>query len=66
MMHLMPTFTALGALGMGFNPAIHAVALALYNARGGRDSGKLFGAMSVVQVMRCVRLNSASARQDSR
>ncbi|RPD66384.1 MFS general substrate transporter [Lentinus tigrinus ALCF2SS1-6] len=43
--------TALGALGMGFSPAVHSIALTLYNRRGGKDSGKLFGAMSVVQAM---------------
>ncbi|KAI8989675.1 major facilitator superfamily domain-containing protein [Trametes punicea] len=43
--------SCLGALGMGFGPAVQSVALALYNRRGGRDSGKLFGAMSVVQAM---------------
>ncbi|KAI0748590.1 MFS general substrate transporter [Daedaleopsis nitida] len=40
-----------GALGMGFGPAVQSVALTLYNRRGGKDSGKLFGAMSVVQAM---------------
>ncbi|KAI1794596.1 major facilitator superfamily domain-containing protein [Ganoderma leucocontextum] len=40
---------AMGAFGMGFGPAIQSVALTLYNRRGGKDSGKLFGAMSVVQ-----------------
>ena len=44
----------LGAFGMGFGPAIQSVALTLYNRRGGKDSGKLFGAMSVVQSLRCV------------
>ncbi|PIL24217.1 hypothetical protein GSI_13970 [Ganoderma sinense ZZ0214-1] len=39
----------LGAFGMGFGPAIQSIALTLYNRRGGKDSGKLFGAMSVVQ-----------------
>nr|VWO98059.1 Calcium dependent mitochondrial carrier protein [Ganoderma boninense] len=39
----------LGAFGMGFGPAIQSVALTLYNRRGGKDSGRLFGAMSVVQ-----------------
>ncbi|TBU49115.1 MFS general substrate transporter [Dichomitus squalens] len=43
--------TAFGALGMGFSPAIHSVALTLYNRRGGKDSGRLFGAMSVVQAL---------------
>ncbi len=46
--------SCLGALGMGFGPAVQSVALTLYNRRGGRDSGKLFGAMSVVQALRCV------------
>ena len=50
--------TAFGALGMGFGPAMQSVALTLYNRRGGRDSGKLFGAMSVVQAIRCVLLPS--------
>ena len=45
---------AFGALGMGFTPAIQSVALTLYNRRGGKDSGKLFGAMSVVQALRYV------------
>ena len=44
----------LGAFGMGFGPAIQSVALTLYNRRGGKDSGKLFGAMSVVQSLRYV------------
>ncbi|KAI0664635.1 major facilitator superfamily domain-containing protein [Cubamyces menziesii] len=43
--------SCLGALGMGFGPAVQSVALALYNRRGGQDSGRLFGAMSVVQAM---------------
>ena len=46
--------TALGALGMGFAPAVQSVALTLYHRRGERDTGKLFGAMSVVQALRCV------------
>ena len=46
--------SCLGALGMGFGPAVQSVALALYNRRGGQDSGRLFGAMSVVQAMWCV------------
>lgn len=46
--------TALSALGMGFGPAVQSIALTLYNRRGGKDSGKLFGAMSVVNAMWCV------------
>jgi hypothetical protein len=37
------------AFGSGFGPAIQSVALALYTEQGGVESGKLFGAMSVVQ-----------------
>ena len=47
--------TGLGALAMGCGPAMQSVALTLYNRRGGKDSGKLFGALSVVQAIRCVR-----------
>ncbi|KAI0723991.1 MFS general substrate transporter [Cerioporus squamosus] len=43
--------TALGALGMGFSPAVQSIALTLYNRRGGKDTGKLFGAMSVVNAL---------------
>lgn len=41
--------TMVGAFGTGFGPAIQSVALSLYTLRGGTESGKLFGAMSVVQ-----------------
>lgn len=44
--------TALGALGMGFGPAVQSVALTLYHQRGGKDNGRLFGAMGVVQALR--------------
>ncbi|KAL7283592.1 hypothetical protein ACG7TL_003027 [Trametes sanguinea] len=43
--------SCMGAVGMGFGPAIQSVALTLYNQRGGQDTGKLFGAMSVVQAL---------------
>ncbi len=42
-------FTMMGSFGSGFGPAVSSVALALYLQRGGVESGKLFGAMSVVQ-----------------
>ncbi|KAI0093846.1 major facilitator superfamily domain-containing protein [Irpex rosettiformis] len=42
-------FTMAGAFGSGFGPAVSSVALALYIQRGGVESGKLFGAMSVIQ-----------------
>ncbi len=58
--------TALGALGMGFSPAVQSIALTLYNRRGGKDTGKLFGAMSVVNALRCVlsRLSVCAAVTD--
>ncbi|KAI0636728.1 major facilitator superfamily domain-containing protein [Trametes polyzona] len=43
--------SCLSAFGMGFGPAVQSVALTLYNRRGGQDSGKLFGALSVVQAL---------------
>ncbi|KAF8077579.1 major facilitator superfamily domain-containing protein [Lyophyllum atratum] len=54
---LMPTplfftvFSMLGAMGAGLNPAIQSVALAMYRRRGGTESGRLFGALSVVQAL---------------
>ncbi|EKM55184.1 uncharacterized protein PHACADRAFT_255634 [Phanerochaete carnosa HHB-10118-sp] len=41
--------TVLGSFGAGFGPALQSVALGLYTLRGGTESGRLFGAMSVVQ-----------------
>lgn len=41
--------TMLGAFGSGFGPAMQSVALGLYTLRGGTESGRLFGALSVVQ-----------------
>lgn len=40
------------ALGTGFSPAIQSVALELYASQGGTETGKLFGALSVVQSLR--------------
>jgi hypothetical protein len=39
----------LGSMGAGFSPANQAVALALYTKRGGMETGRLFGALSVLQ-----------------
>lgn len=45
-------FGMLGAFGTGFSPALHSVALELYARRGGgTESGKLFGALSVIQAL---------------
>lgn len=48
---LFTAYSALGASGAGFGPAINSVAATLYSRRGGRELGKLFGALSVVQVI---------------
>ncbi|KAF8163650.1 major facilitator superfamily domain-containing protein [Crassisporium funariophilum] len=44
-------FGALGSLGAGFSPAIQSVTLAMYARRGGTETGRLFGAMSVIQAL---------------
>jgi len=44
-------FAMTGALGMGFSPAIQSVTLEMYARRGGTETGKLFGALSVVQAL---------------
>jgi len=44
---------ALGTFGAGFSPAIQSVALALYAKRGGVETGRLFGAISLIQAIRC-------------
>ncbi|KAL4246070.1 hypothetical protein ABKN59_003276 [Abortiporus biennis] len=38
-------------LGTSFSPAAQSVALGLYTQRGGKEVGKLFGAMSVMQAL---------------
>ncbi|KAI0062299.1 hypothetical protein BV25DRAFT_1885581 [Artomyces pyxidatus] len=43
--------SALGSLGAGFSPTVQSLALELYMQRGGTESGKLFGALSVVQAL---------------
>ncbi|KAH8116885.1 MFS general substrate transporter [Phellopilus nigrolimitatus] len=53
--HMFLVFGMLVSWGGGFNPAVQALALELYTRRsrkqGGAETGRLFGAMSVVQVM---------------
>lgn len=44
-------FTLMGSLGGGFSPAVHSVALELYSRRGEKETGKLFGALSVLQAL---------------
>ncbi|CAL1705198.1 unnamed protein product [Somion occarium] len=42
-------FTVMTCFGAGYSPAIQSVALIMYTENGGVESGKLFGAISVVQ-----------------
>lgn len=48
-------FAMLGSLGSGFSPAVQSAALELYTRKFGKngsvESGKLFGAMSVLQAV---------------
>jgi hypothetical protein len=44
-------YTALGSLGAAFTPAVQSLALGIYTRRGGEGTGKLFGALSVVQAL---------------
>lgn len=44
-------FSMVSSLGSGLNPALQAVALELYTRRNGMESGKLFGALSVVSAL---------------
>lgn len=41
----------LGSMATGFSPAVQSVALELYTQRGGTESGRLFGALSVIQAL---------------
>jgi hypothetical protein len=47
------TAGALGALAMGYPPTVQSLSLELYTRRGGApsESGRLFGAMSVIQTI---------------
>ncbi|KIK57642.1 hypothetical protein GYMLUDRAFT_45806 [Collybiopsis luxurians FD-317 M1] len=45
------TSAMLGSLGSGLSPALQSVALEIYNQRGGAESGRLFGALSVIQAL---------------
>ncbi|KAF5315849.1 hypothetical protein D9611_005020 [Ephemerocybe angulata] len=44
-------YSVLGAMGVGFSPAVQTLALAMYARRGGTETGRLFGALSVVQAL---------------
>lgn len=51
---LFTAWSVLGAFGSGFGPSMSSVATALYTRNGGKELGKLFGALSVVQIVWCV------------
>ncbi|KAJ3573787.1 hypothetical protein NP233_g2219 [Leucocoprinus birnbaumii] len=44
-------FGMVGSMGTAFSPATQAVTLALYTQRGNKESGRLFGALSVLQAL---------------
>ena len=44
---------AFNSFGAGFSPAAQSVALALYAKRGGVETGRLFGALSLIEAIRC-------------
>ncbi|KAJ2929964.1 hypothetical protein H1R20_g7121, partial [Candolleomyces eurysporus] len=44
-------FGVLGAMGIGYSPAVQTLLMALYARRGGTETGRLFGALSVVQAL---------------
>lgn len=51
--HYGSTFLAssvMGALGGGFTPAINSIGLEVYRRTGGNETGKLLGALGVLQV----------------
>ncbi|KAL5489752.1 hypothetical protein ACEPAI_4584 [Sanghuangporus weigelae] len=43
--------TILASCGAGFGPAIQALAVDIYNGRGGTETGRLFGVLSVIQTI---------------
>lgn len=44
-------FGMMNSVGMAFSPAVQSVALALYVQQGNKESGRLFGALSVLQAL---------------
>ena len=40
-------------MGAGFPPAVQSVALALYAEKGGVETGKFLGALSLIEAIRC-------------
>ena len=44
-------FTVVGSLSAGFTPSVQSLALGIYAVRGGEETGKLFGGLSMVQAL---------------
>jgi len=59
---LFTAYTALGSLAAGFSPAVQSLALGIYAGRGGEETGKLFGALSVLQALGYVTLHPFQIR----
>ena len=55
---LFTAYTVLGSLAAGFTPAVQSLALGIYAGRGGEETGKLFGGLSVVQALGYTLLSS--------
>ncbi|KAH9930707.1 major facilitator superfamily domain-containing protein [Fomitopsis serialis] len=49
--YLFTVYAIVSTLGIGFTPAINTVASAVYSQQGGKELGKLFGALGVVQTV---------------
>ena len=48
---LFTVYTMLDSLSAGYMPAVQSLALGIYASRGGQETGKLFGGLSVVQAL---------------
>jgi MFS family permease len=44
-------FSICGSFGSGVSPAAHSISLETFSAQGGQESGRLFGAFSVLQAL---------------
>lgn len=44
-------YTIIGGLSAGFTPSVQSLALGIYAVRGGEETGKLFGGLSMVQAL---------------
>lgn len=44
-------YTVVDSLSAGYAPAVQSLALGIYTSRGGEETGKLFGGLSMVQTL---------------